>query len=284
VAGLDYRAVVFAGGGNRSGRQGGFWDTVRPAGAEPAVVTAVSAGACIAALALGGAGPAGLEHMKRVTAANPKNFHPGRLLRGRNPFPHPAIYGQALESLLDRAALERIQAGPELRVLLARPPAGLPSGLAVLLGFACYTLEKHLRQPLHPRLPLKLGFKPLTVSAAGLSAPQELWRLILASSATPPILPAMRWQGRTVVDGGLIDNVPVVSLSPGERPALVLLTRRYPPAKLAGRPGFTYVQPSRPVPAGKWDYTDPDGLQAAYDLGCADGRRFLAGGPEALQR
>jgi predicted patatin/cPLA2 family phospholipase len=280
---LGHKAVVFAGGGNRSVWQAGFWDAVRPAGPAPAVVAAVSAGACMAALNLAGLSREGLEHMLRATAANPRNFYPARLLRGQSPFPHPAIYRDALRALLDREALARIQAGPELRVLLARPPAGVPAGLAVLWGFLAYTLEKHLRQPLHPRLPLKLGFKPLTVSVRDLSAPEQLRRLILASSATPPILPAERWQGRVVVDGGLVDNVPVASLAPGDRPALVLLTRRYPPAKLAGRPGFTYVQPSRPVPAGKWDYTDPAGLQKAYDLGRADGERFLAGGPAALQ-
>jgi hypothetical protein len=37
-----------------------------------------------------------------------------------------------------------------------------------------------------------------------------------------------------------------------------------------------YVQPSRPVPVASWDYTDPDGLQAAFDLGRRDGEAFAA--------
>ena len=72
-----------------------------------------------------------------------------------------------------------------------------------------------------------------------------------------------------------MDNVPVGILgdSPGE--TLVLLTRRYKAVKIPVVPGRTYVQPSRPISMPKWDYTNPDGLQEAYDLGQVDGARFM---------
>ncbi len=60
---------------------------------------------------------------------------------------------------------------------------------------------------------------------------------------------------------------------------MVLLTRAYgtmPPPS----PDFIYVAPSEEVPVSKWDYTSPDGVQAAFELGLRDGERFVdAPGP-----
>lgn len=57
-------------------------------------------------------------------------------------------------------------------------------------------------------------------------------------------------------------------------PTLVLLTR--PCARLPALTARVYVQPSAPVPVAAWDYTDPVGIQAAYDLGRRDGEVFAA--------
>lgn len=279
-----YGSVVFAGGGNRCTWQAGFWEVVAPAlPLRPRVVAGVSAGAAIACCALAGRSFEALAHYDRELTKNPRNFYWGRLLRGHRPFPHLAIYRHALLTLLDQAALERLQAGPEVRVLLARPPAWAGALGGVALGFAAYTLEKHLRGPLHPALPARLGFWPQAVSLKACATPAEAVDLILASSCTPPVLPVMYMNGGPVLDGGLIDNVPLAALGPGDGPSLILLTRRYRPEQLRGHPGRTYVQPTRPVPAAKWDYTDPAALHAAFALGQEDGRRFLAGGPAALQ-
>jgi hypothetical protein len=153
----------------------------------------------------------------------------------------------------------------------------------VLAGFLAYTLEKHLKGPLHPRWSLALGFRPETARVADCADSRELAELILASSCTPPVLPRMRRNGRPVLDGGLIDNVPAAVLTPADEPALVLLSRRYPPAKLRNRGGLTYIQPSRDPLVGKWDYTDPKGFLATYRLGREDARRFVEQGPGALQ-
>jgi hypothetical protein len=55
---------------------------------------------------------------------------------------------------------------------------------------------------------------------------------------------------------------------------LVLLTRPFSRESLPRREGVTYVQPSRAVPVAKWDYTSPDRVREAYDLGREDGARF----------
>ncbi len=277
--------MVFAGGGNRCTWQAGFWQVVAPAWPlRPKVVAGVSAGAAIACCSLAGTAEKALAHYDVALLANPKNFYFSRLLRGQRPFPHLAIYRHALLTLLDEKELALLKAGPEVRVLLARPPSWAGSLGGVLLGFLAYTLEKHLKAPLHPVLPAKLGFTPQVVNLNQCQTPQEAADLLLATSCTPPVLPAMRLGGGPVLDGGLIDNVPLAALGPEDGPSLILLSRRYEPAKLKGHSGRTYVQPSTPVPAAKWDYTDPASLHRAFELGMADGELFLAEGPEALQR
>ncbi|KMY67629.1 hypothetical protein AAU61_06870 [Desulfocarbo indianensis] len=281
----SFRSVVFAGGGNRCLWQAGFWEVAAPALAlKPKVVAAVSAGACIAGIALAGRTLESIAYMKVKTGANPKNCYLENLFNGKPVFPHLAIYRQLLLDHLDEKALALLKKGPEMRVLLARPPAWAKPMMGVLLGFFCYTLEKHLVHPLHPLWAMKAGFRPEVVSVNHCRTPEDLADLILASSCTPPIVPAMYRDGRPVLDGGLIDNVPVAALGPDEFPALVLLSRRYPADKLKGHQDKVYLQPSRPVPAGKWDYTSPQAFQEAFDLGRRDAELLLREGPQALQK
>ena len=279
-----FQAVVFAGGGNRCLWQVGFWERVAPEiGLRPLAVAGVSAGAAMACAVVVGRGSAALEYFKDKTAANPANFYPGRIFSGEPAFPHYAMYRQALLKILDEEALALLKAGPRVRILLARPPAWGRGVLGVVAGMGAYTLEKMISGPIHPRSPSRLGFRPEVVEAAGCATASELADLILASSCTPPVVPRMRFGGAPALDGGLVDNVPLLALGQEEGPALILLTRRYRPELLKTPPARVYIQPSRPIEITKWDYTDPQGLQKAYDLGRSDGERFLAEGPEVLQ-
>lgn len=280
-----FQAVVFAGGGNRCLWQVGFWERVAPEiGLAPSVLAGVSAGAAMACAVAIGKGRASLEYFKVKTARNRSNFYPGRLFSGEPAFPHYDMYRRGLLDLLDEEALVLLRTGPEIRVLLTRPPLWGRGALGVLAGAAAYSLEKAVSGPIHPRYPTRLGFRPEVVRAADCQSSLELADLILASSCTPPVVPRLRFGGAPVLDGGLVDNVPLIAVEEGERPVLVLLTRRYRPERFKTPPDRVYLQPSRPVGIAKWDYTSPQGLQEAYDLGRSDGERFLIEGPEALQR
>ena len=103
------------------------------------------------------------------------------------------------------------------------------------------------------------------------AAAEALAGLILASSCTPPVTPFLRWGGRSVFDGGLVDNVPTFAVPAGCERALVLLTRRVPAEKLGHDPRLRFVQPSRPITIAKWDYTRPDLLEETVELGRRDG-------------
>ena len=144
-------------------------------------------------------------------------------------------------------------------------------------------LERRLRDGVHPSWPRTLGYAPELVRLQGVlaahagdarAAVAAVAALVLASSCTPPVTPFLRWAGRPVLDGGLVDNVPSFAVLPECERALVLMTRRYPAGKLRREPRRRFVQPSRPIPVSKWDYTRPDLLQETYDLGRRDGERF----------
>jgi hypothetical protein len=176
---------------------------------------------------------------------------------------------------IDEEALERLRQGPEIRVAMARPPDWTTPGLATALGFFCYMIERQTGNPVHPRLATRVGFRPEVVDARTCRTPEELLELLLASSCTPPAVSIQRPGGRPALDGGLVDNSPVYALGEKPGPTLVLLTRRYPLDRLPRVPGRMYVQPSEPIRIYKWDYTNPEGIQEAFDLGRRDGDRFV---------
>ncbi len=275
-----FRNVVLAGGGNRCWWQAGFWNAVaEPGGLAPEHVAGVSAGSSTACMLVAGKTRETLAYYDDITRRNPRNFYPGNWLKGERAFPHAAMYRTALLTILDAEALRVLHGGPEIYVQVARLPAWLGPKSGVLAGILAYQFEKKVRKALHPKLGQRVGFRRDVFRVKDCATPEQLADLILASSCTPPFTPVLRLHGQVALDGGMVDNVPVGALdqAPGGRqgPTLVLLSRRYA-RPLPVSEEFRYVQPSRPVPIKGWDYTNPEGVRAAYDLGVADGEAFLA--------
>lgn len=268
--------VVFAGGGNRCWWQAGFWEAVAgPLPLAPSRIAGVSAGAATACMLLAGRTQETLSYYDAMTRGLRANFQPGNLFRGKRMFPHAEMYRRALLAVLDEAALARLHAGPAILVQVARLPRWLGPRAGTLVGMLAYQAEKKLRRPVHPQLGQRLGFRPEVIPVSRCATPEDLADLILASSCTPPFTPILRLHGGHVLDGGMVDNVPVGALGDASGRTLVLLSRRY--GRLPQHPRRLYVQPSRPVPVKGWDYTNPQGIRAAYELGLRDGAAFLRG-------
>jgi predicted acylesterase/phospholipase RssA len=270
-----FDAIVFAGGGCRCFWQAGFWSVVAPAlQLAPRLVGAVSAGSAFACAALGGVLDDVVEDFKRRSDRNQRNLYPRNLVGPEPVFPHERIYRESIVANIDDAALERIRRGPDIRIFLARPPRWLGARSGFAVGMLAYQLDRSARGRVHPLWARRLGFEGESVSVRSCGNAEELADLILQSSCTPPMTPLYRRDERVVLDGGLVDNVPVETVA-GADHALVLLSRHYPSEALPGIPGRTNVQPSRPTPIEKWDYTSPELVQATYDLGRRDGDAFV---------
>jgi hypothetical protein len=214
----------------------------------------------------------GLAHFRAVTAANRRNAYPANLLRGRPVFPHAAMYRQALLEIIDAVALARLHTVPDIIVPITRAPQWLGPRSAFALAGTVDALERAVAPSPHPRFARQLGFRTEYASVRDCATPEALADLVLASSCTPPFTPLLMHAGRPALDGGITDNASVDAV--GEGPTLVLLTRPF--ARLPAHPMRTYLQPSRPVPVSAWDYTDPDGLVAAFELGQHDAARWCA--------
>jgi predicted acylesterase/phospholipase RssA len=269
-----FESVVLAGGGNRCFWHAGFWREVQgPLALAPRQIAAVSAAGAIACAITAGIGEDALRLFQSATRANPRNCYP-RNGFGKHPvFPHERMYRKAVLDLFDPPALARVHAGPDIRMLLGHMPRWLGPRTGFLAAAAAYNFDKRVRRVVHPTTPRAIGFRPEVVSVRECATPENLADLILASSCSPPMTSSLRWRGRYVLDGGVVDNVPVCALDDAPGATLVMLTRRYP--ALPDIPGRTYVQPSVGIPVSAWDYTNPEGIQFAYDLGRRDGEEFV---------
>ena len=122
----DFKYAVFAGGGCRCLWQVGFWHVVSPElKLKPDIVTAVSAGAAMAAMIMSGTESKGIQLMKEAVAANKKNFYFKNFFKKERAFPHYEIYRNTIIKTFNSDALTRLKNGPELRVLLTNPPVYL---------------------------------------------------------------------------------------------------------------------------------------------------------------
>jgi len=271
-----FKSIVFAGGGSRCLWQAGFWEAASSAlKLKPEVIAGVSAGATMAVMSLGGRIREGLDFFKKITSENEKNFYLSNLFGRKPAFPQYAMYRRALLEIITEKAFKKIVSGPELRVLVTRPPRFLGPRSGTVVGLMTYVLEKKISYPVHPRWASKIGYHSEVIPVSSCSSVEELADLLLHSSCTPPVVPIMKRDGKTVLDGGIIDNVPVVALDEDPGQTLVLLSRRYPDEILPKVPGRIYLQPSEEPPVAKWDYTNPEGSQGAFDMGLRDGEQFL---------
>ena len=270
--------LVFAGGGSRCLWQVGFWDGAVEGGLrlDQTVSHAVStsAGCAMVTAAMLGRGAEALALFKDLTAANPRNIHWQNLRPGSGEplLPHLRMYRQALEMFLTDADLEQL-ADRRLEFLMARAPRYLRGGLATMMAFSVYGLEKHLTGRVHPQWTRRLGFEPLVYGNRDAADVADFIDMILAASSVPPVLPIEHYRGAAILDGGMIDNVPAFMTDGLRGRTLVLLSKRYR-AALPSHSGRYYCQPSEPIRLDKFDYANPDGLQRTYDLGYRDGQAF----------
>ncbi len=265
------RAVVFAGGGCRCFWQGGFWEEAGHL-FTPEVVAAVSAGAAFACAAFGGRTRFVLEEFKRRTAANPSNLHLRNVGRGAPVFPHHEMYRGTIETMTDAAMLATLKVGPEIHVLLAHAPRGWHPALAAAIGLVSYRLERKVARRVRARWPQRMGYRAAVLRADTCVSAQELADVILQSSCIPPLMPLMRRGGHSVLDGALVDGVPVEQVA-SRGPTLVLLTHHAD--RLPAYDGVVAVRPSAPVPIALWDYASPRRVQDTFDLGRRDGEAFV---------
>jgi len=270
--------LVFAGGGNRCYWQGGFYEAAADRlGLAPKLVVGASAGAFAATYSLLGIGDKVRELVIGSCGTHLKNFDIAAWRRGEPLCPVGPMYRALLDTVIDAAALAKLNTLTDLQYAISRMPRWLSPISGAALGITAYQLEKKILHPVHPTFGRRLGYTSEFVRTRDLADPEPLREALMASGGVPPFMPVTLVNGRPAFDGGLVDNVPVEPLEAIEAAGgqtLVLLTRVY--KRLPVVRGRTYVQPSQPVGVGQFDITNPKGIRAAYELGRKDGTAFAA--------
>jgi predicted acylesterase/phospholipase RssA len=265
-------SVVLAGGGCRTAWSVGVIEELRRELPEPREWAGVSAGACMAVALAARATEPMMARFLALAGANRRNVYPERIGRG-GVFPHEPIYRATVACGLDDDGIARLRAAGPVRILLAATVPGarlLPSLWGALRDYQ----QRKRAGVVHGPDECPPGFALEVVTAQELVTAEAIVDAVLASSATPLVTRLPQSGGRTYVDGGFIENVPLRALSEDARRGrvLVLLTRPTRGETLPSTADRLYVAPDDDVPVAKWDYTSPEKIEATFDAGRAVGR------------
>lgn len=270
---LIFDAVGLAGGGNRCYWQSGFlkaYSEHQPL--TPRFYVAVSASAYHGAMHLAGVG----DRVRASAFAFAERGHRGidwRALRRReSPLVVGALFRQLLADAFGEEELATLKAAPPMLIQLSGLPDWMPGALGALGSIGAYQIEKLLTDGTHSKAGLRMKLRPTWISTHNLDYPGELVDALMATSSVPPFMPVGRVRGRAYLDGGLVDNPPLMKLTEVEAKGwktLLLTTRfgRMPPSA----PNRVVVGPSEDIPVGKFSVGDAAGIRHAYEVGLRDG-------------
>ena len=275
-----FDAVGLAGGGNRCYWQSGFlksYSEHQPL--NPRFYVAVSASAYHGAMHLAGVG----DRVRDAAFAFAEQGHRGvdwRALRRRElPLVVGRLFRQLLADAFGEQELATLKAAPPMLIQLSGLPDWMPGALGALGSIGAYQIEKLLTDGTHSKAGLRMRLRPTWISTHNCDYPGELVDALMATSSVPPFMPVGRVRGRAYLDGGLVDNPPLMKLTEVEAKGwqtLLLTTRfgRKPPSA----PNRVVVGPSEDIPVGKFSVGDAPGIRHAYEVGLRDGLAFARQG------
>lgn len=272
-----FEQVVFSGGGTRCMWQGGFMDVLRAERPiRPSRIAGVSGGALASCGFVLHRGQRIRDtmmdrfrnHDRNAPLDEPFDGEPGNS-------PHQAIYRDVVDAIIgDEEARTALADGPSLQILIGRPPSHAWAKLSGTAMTLFYEADALLRSTPHVVFPQAAGLTADLIDANQAARDGDIVDLIASAATIPPAFEPPMWNGRPVIDAGMVDQAPMPDPDIGR--TLILLTKQF--RNLPDTMGRTYVHPSEEVPADKIDFTDPSKLQRTWDLGEEDARRALRDG------
>jgi predicted acylesterase/phospholipase RssA len=242
----------------------------------------VSAGAAMALTRVTGRFEHSFSRFLELVRTNRRNFYPTRALRRERPFPHDSIYRASVEYLLREEGFAKIREGAPVHILLSYVDVGQPFVPTTWTAVQAF-VDRRRRHVLHGPEQLPPGIGTEVVCSREASDVRQLIDWTLMSSTIPPITPIHRKGGRRYLDGGLIDNVPIRALPPEARAAgskiLCVVSHRVPvpraPVRTSEGAEVLYLSALDDLPVRVWDYTSPERVHAAIELGRRDALTLL---------
>jgi predicted acylesterase/phospholipase RssA len=280
---MTFDAVGLAGGGNRCYWQSGFlkaFSEHQPL--NPRFYVAVSAGAYHGAMFLAGVGDRVRASAFAFAEKGERGLDWRALRRRESPLVVGSLFRQLLASEFKDSELAALKAAPPMLIQLSGVPDWMPGAIGALGSIGAYQIEKLLTDGAHSKAGLRMKLRPTWISTHNVDYPGELVDALMATSSVPPFMPVGRVRGRAYLDGGLVDNPPLMKLTEVENKGwrtLLLSTRfgRKPPAA----PNRVIVGPSEDIPVSKFAVGDAAGIRHAYEVGLRDGLAFARQGMAA---
>jgi predicted acylesterase/phospholipase RssA len=270
-------SIVLSGGGCKSFWSVGALDVLEQDIPRIDHWAGVSAGAAMAISRVAGRFDHSFSRFLDLVRINRRNFYPIRALRRQRPFPHESIYRDSVRHLLREDGFENVRVGAPVHILLSYVDAGQPFVPTTWTAVQAF-IDRRRRHVLHGPEELPPGIGTEVVCSREARDVEQLIDWTLMSSTIPPITPIRRKAGRRYLDGGLIDNVPIRALPAEARAAgskiLCLVSHHVPvpraPVRTPEGAEVLYLSALDDLPVRVWDYTSPERVHAAIELGRRD--------------
>ncbi|MBU2329120.1 MAG: patatin-like phospholipase family protein [Alphaproteobacteria bacterium] len=280
----NFDAVGLAGGGNRCYWQSGFLKAYSEhQNLSPRFYVSVSAGAYHGAMFLASVGDRIRASAFAFAEKGLRGLDWRAIRRRESPLVVGSLFRQLLASEFGDEELKTLKSAPPMLIQLSGVPDWMPGALGAIGSIGAYQIEKLLTDGAHSRAGARMGLRPAWVSTHNIDYPAELVDALMATSSVPPFMPVGRVRGRAYLDGGLVDNPPLMKLREVEEKGwhTLLLTTRYG-RKPPSAPNRIVVGPSEDIPVSKFAVGDAAGIWHAYEVGLRDGLVFAKQGLASL--
>lgn len=265
----SFDQLIFSGGGTRCFWHGGFLKELGTVeDFDPQRVCGVSGGALSGAAWISGNDDRCRDVMGDIFARNERNIS----LEGGGTTPHQELYREAVCGTLAGDAVEKIASGPKFQILLGCPPRYIPSRLFAAVCAVGYKVEQLITGSPRLNFTKLLGLDGILVDARKAARDEKLIDLVCAAATIPPVFDIPQWEGRDVIDGGMVTKAPFPDPDKGK--TLVLMTSTYRNIPQSDEKRF--VTPSAEVEADKIDFTEREKIIETWEQGRADAKTFLS--------
>ncbi|AXR62613.1 patatin-like phospholipase family protein [Leptospira mayottensis] len=274
---------AIAGGGCKAFYGLGFGHEMKSWGLKFREVSGVSAGAAMVLCLICGNEEACVSFFENIVRKNPANFYLGRLFKGERVFPHEEIYRRTIRFGMDFQKI--VKSGIKvfihtLRVIPKEDSLKNKFRLARLIAETAKAFledERDKKRGLNTermqRILRKWNMREVLFTEKDFNDEKTVEQIILNSSSVPPVVSIQSHENEYYFDGGLTNNLLLEVFPPDKKTIGVY----YEPTTIVGKdPKLLercYLQtPSEPLPITSFDYTDPNGVRRAYELGKQDAR------------
>ncbi|AVV52068.1 patatin-like phospholipase family protein [Leptospira santarosai] len=274
---------AIAGGGCKAFYGLGFGHEMKSWGLKFREVSGVSAGAAMVLCLICGDEEACVSFFENIVRKNSANFYFGRFFKGERMFPHEEIYRKTIRFGMDFQKIVGSGTKVFIHTLRAIPKEDSLRNKFRLARLIAETAKAFLEDERDRRRGLitermqrilrKWNMKEVLFTEKDFDDEKTVEQIILNSSSVPPVVSVQCHGKEYYFDGGLTNNLLLEVFPPDKKTIGVY----YEPTTIVGKdPKLLercYLQtPSEPLPITSFDYTDPNGVRKAYELGKRDAR------------